>query len=67
VTLDRITPRNYKTQTYRPKHQLFMYPLGLGIVLVLVYHLTMFGWTSLIPLFGRQRNVASDALPTPQP
>lgn len=35
ATLDRITPKNYKTQSYRPKRQLFMYPLGAAVLLVL--------------------------------
>lgn len=37
ATLDRITPKNYKTQSYRPKRQLFMYPLGATVLLVLGY------------------------------
>jgi Ca-activated chloride channel family protein len=41
ATLDRITPRNYKTQSYRPKRQLFIYPLGLAVLLLTVYHILM--------------------------
>lgn len=28
ATLDRITPQNFKTLSYRPRRELFMYPLG---------------------------------------
>jgi Ca-activated chloride channel homolog len=45
-TLDRITPQNYKTLTYRPKRPLFMYPLGAAVLIFLGYHLLMllFEW-----------------------
>ncbi|MBV9572849.1 MAG: hypothetical protein JOY93_02255 [Acidobacteriales bacterium] len=56
-TLDRITPKNYKTQSYRPKRQLFMYPLGLGVLLLLAYQLVMFGWASIKGLLARKSSL----------
>jgi Ca-activated chloride channel family protein len=53
ATLDRITPKNYKTQTYRPKRQLFMYPLGGAVLLVLGYHLVMLAWAAVKSLAVR--------------
>jgi Ca-activated chloride channel family protein len=57
ATLDRITPKNYKTQTYRPKRQLFMYPFGLAVLLVLAYQLLMLTWTGFARLAARAGNV----------
>lgn len=42
ATLDRITPANQKTLTWRPKHELFYYPLGIAVGLLLAYQLAMF-------------------------
>ena len=53
ATLDRITPKNYKTQSYRPKRQLFMYPLGAAVLLVLAYQLVMLIWTAIASLEAR--------------
>ncbi len=59
-TLDRITPRNYKTQTYRPKRQLFMYPLGAAALLLVAYQLLMFIWTLIRGwIAGRSSSVES--------
>lgn len=59
ATLDRITSKNYKVESYRPKHQLFMYPLGAALSLVVAYHLLSFAWTSLVGLLNRRRNETS--------
>jgi Ca-activated chloride channel family protein len=40
-TLDRITPANHETLTYRPKRELFYYPLGLGTAALVLYQLGM--------------------------
>jgi len=40
-TLDKITPANQKTLSWRPKRELFYYPLGAAIGLLLAYHLVM--------------------------
>ena len=37
ATLDRITPRNHKTLSWRPRRELFMWPLGAALVIVLAY------------------------------
>lgn len=57
ATLDRITPKNYKTQSYRPKRQLFMYPLGAAVLLVLGYHLLMFAWAAIRSLAAGAENL----------
>jgi Ca-activated chloride channel homolog len=38
-TLDALTPQNHKVLSYRPKRQLFMYPLAAATLLLVVYHL----------------------------
>jgi len=35
--LDRLTPRKVKTQSYRPERELYYWPLGLGLLLSMVY------------------------------
>ena len=47
ATIDKITPQNFKTLTYRPHRPLFMYPLAAATILLLAYHLVMFVWSSL--------------------
>jgi Ca-activated chloride channel homolog len=39
--LDKITPQNFKTLSYQPKRELFMFPLGAALVLLVGYHLLM--------------------------
>lgn len=39
--LDQITPANQKTLSWQPRLELFHYPLGAAILLVLAYHLLM--------------------------
>jgi len=39
--LDRIETRKVKTVSYRPRLDLFFWPLGLALVLVLLYHLVL--------------------------
>ncbi|WP_354686317.1 VWA domain-containing protein [Cupriavidus necator] len=41
ATLDRITPHNHKTLSWRPRRELFMWPLGAAVAIVLVYQLLM--------------------------
>ena len=40
-TLDNITPQNFKTLSYQPRRELFMFPLGAAILLLVAYHLIM--------------------------
>ncbi len=39
--LDKLTPANQKTLSWQPRLELFYYPLGAAILLVLFYHLIM--------------------------
>jgi Ca-activated chloride channel homolog len=55
ATLDRITVQNFKTQTYRPKRQLYQYPLAVALILVIVYQFIMFMWTLVKRLHARVR------------
>jgi Ca-activated chloride channel family protein len=45
--LDRITPRNEKTLSWRPKRELFMWPLAAAVALVVAYQLAMALFTTL--------------------
>ncbi|MNE62209.1 hypothetical protein D3C80_1574780 [compost metagenome] len=38
-TLDRLTPHKVKTFSHQPKRDLFVWPLGAGLALLLVGHL----------------------------
>jgi Ca-activated chloride channel family protein len=61
--LDRITPQNFKTLTYRPKRPLFMVPLGAAVLLLLAFYAAMFGWLALRRLFGRDEAAQPAAAP----
>lgn len=39
--LDQLTPANQKTLSWRPRIELFHYPLGAALIIVLVYHAIM--------------------------
>jgi Ca-activated chloride channel family protein len=41
ATLDRITPSNAITQSWRPRRELFQYPLGAALGLLIAYHFLM--------------------------
>ncbi len=41
ATLDRLTPDNHKTLSWRPRRELYMWPLGAAVGLVLVYQFLM--------------------------
>ena len=41
ATLDRITPANQKMLSWRPRVELFHYPLGAAILLLIAYHAAM--------------------------
>jgi Ca-activated chloride channel family protein len=49
ATLDNITPANHETLSWRPKRELFHWPLGIGIGLLLVYQLVMLAFAALRP------------------
>jgi Ca-activated chloride channel family protein len=50
--LDRLTPANQKTLSWRPKRELFFYPLGAAVVLLAFYQLVM------LTVLGTQRVMA---------
>jgi Ca-activated chloride channel family protein len=52
ATLDKITPSNAKTLSWRPKRELFFWPLGAALGLLIAYHAAM--WT--LTLIVRQRS-----------
>ena len=41
ATLDRITPANQTTLSWRPRRELFYYPLGAAVAALIAYHLVM--------------------------
>lgn len=41
ATLDRVTPHKEKTLSWRPRRELFMWPLGAAVLLVLAYQVAM--------------------------
>lgn len=41
ATLDRVTPHKEKTLSWRPRRELFMWPLGAAVLLVLAYQAAM--------------------------
>lgn len=47
ATIDKITPQNFKTLSYRPHRPLFLYPLAAATTILLAYHFVMFVWTTL--------------------
>jgi Ca-activated chloride channel family protein len=49
--LDRLTPRQVESQSYRPEHELFPWPLGFALVLSLLY----FGTVELLSTLRRSR------------
>lgn len=64
ATLDRITPHNHKTLSWRPRRELFMWPLGAAVGVVLVYQLIMALWSAWLSRprrGGVQQPAAEDA------
>lgn len=47
ATLDKITPANQTTLSWRPKIELFSYPLGAALLLLIAYHLFAWLWVVL--------------------
>lgn len=45
ATLDRITPTKQTTLSWRPRIELFHYPLGAALLLLIAYHLITWLWT----------------------
>ncbi len=55
ATLDRITPQNFKTLSYQPRREMFVFPLGAALVLLTGYHLFMSLAGLLMRLIARRR------------
>jgi Ca-activated chloride channel family protein len=53
ATLDEITPANRKTLTWRPKRELYVYPLGLAVLLLLAHSMVMVALTAARPAEAR--------------
>jgi Ca-activated chloride channel family protein len=52
--LDQITPQNFKTLSYQPKRELFMWPLGVAMIVLVAYHLLMLAIGVVLKLFSRR-------------
>jgi Ca-activated chloride channel family protein len=63
ATLDAITPQNFKTLSYQPKRELFMFPLGAAVVLLTGYHILML-IVSLLHRLVTRRQQQSDEVVT---
>jgi Ca-activated chloride channel homolog len=55
ATLDAITPQNFKTLSYQPRRELFVYPLAGAMVILTGYHLLMLIVDLLIRLLHHGR------------
>lgn len=55
ATLDKITPQNFKTLSYQPRRELFMFPLGAALVLLVGYNLLMLLIGFGLQVFRRQQ------------
>lgn len=53
--LDRITPQNFKTLSYQPRRELYMYPLGAALLLLVGYNLLMLVIGLVLGLIHRTR------------
>ena len=51
--LDQLTPQNFKTLSFQPKRELFMWPLGAAMILLVAYHFLMMLIGALRKLFSR--------------
>ena len=60
ATLDKITPQNFKTLSYQPRRELFMFPLGAAVLMLVGYHLIML-LISLIERLVSQRTEPEEA------
>lgn len=56
-TLDELNPKQVETLSYRPEHELYFWPLGLAIVLTLLF----FGTAELRAWWGTRTPVEAEA------
>jgi len=64
ATLDRITPHDQKTLSWRPRRELFMWPLGGAVSLLLLYQLGM-ALSALAQRRRRERDARAASAPSP--
>ena len=57
-TLDAITPQNFTALSYQPKTELFMIPLGAGLLLLTGYHVLMLLLNFILRLFSHKQEPA---------
>ena len=62
ATLDAITPQNFKTLSYQPKRELFMFPLGAAVILLTGYHILMLIVSLLHRLFTRRQQQSDEVV-----
>ena len=55
ATLDQITPPNQTTLSWRPRRELFHYPLGAAVALLIAYHFSCGSRPSVRGAHGRAR------------
>lgn len=55
ATLDQITPQNFKTLSYQPRRELFMFPLAAAVLLLVGYHLMMLLISLVLRLLERRQ------------
>ena len=53
--IDELQPLEFDTFTYRPTFELYYWPLGAIVVVVVGYHLVMAAWSVVV---GRRRRTA---------
>jgi len=60
-TLDKITPQNFKTLSYQPRRELFMFPLAGAVLLLTGYHLLMLIVSLVVRLISRRLRATDEA------
>lgn len=56
ATLDKITPQNFKRLSYQPRRELFMFPLGAAVLLLVGHNLLMLLISFALQLFRHRRD-----------
>ena len=60
--LDELNPQNYETLSYRPKHPLYFYPLGLAIIILTLYHFLMFVVVSIKRISNKKTELSAQII-----
>lgn len=56
ATLDKITPQNFRRLSYQPRRELFMFPLGAAVLLLVGHNLLMLLISFTLQLFRPRRD-----------